>query len=111
SRAARGGAVPGRGQRLAGLGPVSGAVVVWLPPPGRHRDVGLQFPGLAGSAAAAATAPTGQTPPAFFPLGGIAGASPCRRCIGASATGSAGREPRNGCCLNSWWCRNAFLPK
>ena len=43
----------------------------------------------------------GPTAAGFFPLGRIVVACPCRRCVGRSATGSASKRPRNGCCVSS----------
>ena len=99
--AALGGAVSRGGQGAAGLGPVPGAAVAGLPPARGQRDAGVQFPGLAGVAAAAEASPPGPTAAGFFPLGRTDVGCRCRRCIARSATGSGSKRPRSCCRVSS----------
>src|SRR5207249_4365605 len=99
----RGGAVPRRGQGVAGLGSVPGAAVDRLPPQQSVGHVGLQFPGRAGAGAEATGNPARAFPRGFFPLGPTAGASGCRKCIAVSITGSWSRHGANPMIETATW--------
>src|SRR5262249_42012574 len=93
---------------------VPGPAVAGLPPPRRHGHARLLLPGLAGVPAAPAGAPTGQAPPAFFPLGPTAGVCPCRRSTDASSIGCGVRpcasKSADSAPIRISWIGSSLLP-
>jgi len=80
-------AVSRGGEGVAGLGPVSGATLGWVPPPRAADHDCVQLPGVAGVAAAAAPASSRPPTRAVFPPGVTGDGYRWRACSARSWTG------------------------